>query len=160
MRSNTWIALLAYEARVQHAADCGREARTATRLAAVRSRVIADLRRAMALDIEGFLGADGDRSRSGLTCRNGSSAQGFVVSRTDAGAGTRSLAVDLEGGTLSCRYETGGSHVGGRPDRRGLAIEIGNDGTALSLWDGGVNRTFATVDVLSAFLLAPILGAT
>jgi hypothetical protein len=150
--------LLAYEARIRHAANCRREEGTARRLASVRSRVIADLRCAIASDIEGFLRADGDQSGSGLTCCNGSSAQGFVVSRTDAHVATRMLAVDLKAGTLSCRYETRGSSIGEPSNQRVLAIEIGNDGAALSLWDGGLDRTFATVDVLSAFLLAPILS--
>lgn len=48
MRPNTWIALLAYEARIRHTANCRREEGTARRLASVRARVIADLRCAIA----------------------------------------------------------------------------------------------------------------
>ena len=158
MRSNTWLALLAYEPRIRHAADRRREERSAKRLASVRSRVVADLRSAIALDVEGFLRADLDGSGSALTCRNGSSAHGFVVSREDDRVGTRMLAVDLDVGTLSCRYETRGRAIGAPSVQQVLAIEIGNDGAGLSLWDGGLNCTFATVNVLSAFLLAPILG--
>ena len=44
--------------------------------------------------------------------------------------------------------------------RRNLASEIGDDSIALLLWDGGLVHRFATVDALSAFPLAPILGAT
>jgi hypothetical protein len=160
MRSNTWIALLAYEARTRHAADRRREVEAAKRVASVRSRVLADLRGAIVVDIEGFLGADGDRSRSALTCRNGSSARGFVISRTDACLGTRSLAVDLEAGSLSCRYDQPGSQIAGAPNPREIAVEIGDDGLALSWWDGGLVRRFTTVDTLSAFLLAPILGGS
>lgn len=157
MRSNGWITLLAYEARIRHAADCRREQGTAKRLVAMRSRVLANLRSAIALDIEGFLGADGDKSGSALTCHNGSSAQGFVVVRVDESIGRRSLAVDVRAATLSCRYDLGGGSIDGT-DQRVLTIDIGNDGSALSLWNGGLDRTFATVDVLSAFLLAPILA--
>ena len=158
MISNAWITLLAYEARVRHAADRRREEKIAHRLASVRTRILADLRSAIALDIEGFLHTDGDRSESALICNNGRSAQGFVVSRMDNRIGTRSLAVDLNAGTLSCRYDTRGSYIGGASAQRMLAIEIGRDGATLSLWDGGLDRTFATVDALSAFLLAPLLG--
>jgi hypothetical protein len=158
MTSIPWITLLAYEARARHAADRRREERAATRLASVRSRVLAELRCAIALDIEGFLDADGDRSGFGLTCQNGSSAQGFVVSCTDNRIRTRRLAIDLEAGTLTCRYDICGGGIG-VADQGVLAIEIGNGGAALSLWEAGLARTFTTVDALSAFLLAPILGA-
>jgi hypothetical protein len=159
MTSHTWLTLLAYEARIRHAADSGREEARVRRLAAARSRVVAHLRCAMALDIEGFVGADGDSSVSALTCQNGSSVQGFVVSRMDGRIRTRRHCVDLEAGTLSCRYDNGGNGTSdGASDRRVLAIDIGDDGSALTLWDDGVARRFATVDVLSAFLLAPILA--
>jgi hypothetical protein len=158
MKSNTWIALLAYEACVRHAADCRRNEETATRLAALHSNVLADLRCAIALHIEGFLGAGGDRSQVTLTGHNGGSARGFDVSRMEDGTRTRNLAVALEAGALSCRYDICGGSINGASDHRGLAIAIGNDGSALSLWDGGLHRTFATGEVLSAFLLAPILG--
>lgn len=158
MTSTTWITLLAYEARVRHAATCRREEGAAKRLASVRARVVADLRRAIALDIEGFLGEDGDRSGTVLIC-NGKSAQGFVVSRTDDRVGSWSLAVDLNAGTLRCRYDACGGSVDAAAAQRMLAIEIGRDGTTLSLWDGGLDRRFATIDALSAFLLAPLLGA-
>ena len=151
--------MLAYEGRVRHTADCRREERIAHRLAAVRARVLADLRCAIALDIEGFLHADGDRSASALSCGNHGPAQGFVVSRTDDRLGTRRLAVDLTAGTLRCSYDAPGSHIGAASAQRVLAVDIGRDGATLSLWDGGLDRTFATVDALSAFLLAPILGA-
>jgi hypothetical protein len=133
---------------------------TAKRLAAVRSRVLADLRCAIALDIEDFLRADGDRAESALTCHDGSSAHGFAISRTDAGLRTRSLVIDLEAGSLMCCYGQGGSQLGGAPNPRRITIDIGNDGAALSWWDAGVVRWFATVDTLSAFLLAPILGVS
>lgn len=129
------------------------------RRAAMYSRVLASLRSAIALDIEGFLGADADRYGVRVTCHNGSSAQGFVVARMDDGIGRRNLTVDLTAGALSCRYEISGDALNRTSDRRVLALEIANCGSALSLWDGGRGRTFATVDALSAFLLAPILGA-
>jgi hypothetical protein len=160
MRSNAWITLLAYEARIRHAADCRREIETAKRLAAVRSRVLADLRCAIALDIEDFLRADGDRAGSALTCHNGSSAHGFAISRTEAGRGTRSLLIHLKAGSLICCYDQGGSPIDKAPNPRGITIDIGNDGAALSWWDAGVVRRFATVDTLSDFLLAPILGGS
>jgi hypothetical protein len=92
-------------------------------------------------------------------CHNSASPDGFIVSRTDAAVGTRRLAVDLGTGTLNCHYETRGG-IGQGSDQRHLAIEIGNNGVALSLWNQGLVRSFTTVDALSAFLLAPILGAT
>ena len=81
MRSNAWITLLAYEARIRHAADRRRDEGAAKRRAAVRSRVLAHLRYAIALDIERFLRAAGDQSGSELTRHNGRSAQGFRLSR-------------------------------------------------------------------------------
>ena len=160
MRSNTWITLLAYEARIRHAADCRREMETAKRLAAVRSRVFADLRCAIALTIEDFLRADGDRAGSALTCHDGSSAHGFAISRTDACLRTRSLVIDLKACSLTCWYDQDESQVSGAPNPRGITIEIGDDGAALSWWDEGVVRRFATVNTLSAFLLAPILSVS
>jgi hypothetical protein len=156
MKPNAWIALLAYEACVRHATDCRRDERNAGRLASVHSRVLAELRCAIALDIEHFLRAGDGRSGSGVTCCNSGSAQGFVVSRTDGRVGLRRLAVDLEAGTLSCRYETGEGAIA--LDLPELAIDIGRNGSTLSQWAGGVARTFETVDALSAFLLAPIFG--
>lgn len=158
MGSNTWITLLAYEARIRHAADCRREMETAKRLAAVRSRVLANLRCAIASDIEHFLHADGDRAGSALTCRDGSSAHGFAISRTDAGLRTRSLMIDLKAGSLMCGYDQGENQIDRAPNLRGITIEIGNDGAALSWWDAGLVRRFASVNALSAFLLAPILS--
>ena len=158
MRSS-WLISLAYEARVRHAADRRRDEVTAARLAAMHTRILASLRCAVAFDIEAFLEADADRDGVTVTCHNGSSAQGFVVSRTDDGIGRRHLNVDLTAGTLSCRYETRGDAINGATDHHVSAIEIAQSGSALSLWNGGRVRTFATVDALSAFLLAPILGA-
>jgi len=155
MKPNTWIAALAYEARVRHAADCRRDERNAARLASIRSRVMAELRCAIAVDIEHFVRAEDGRSGSGVTCRNSGSAQGFVVSRTDGRVGPRRLAVDLEAGTLSCRYETSRGAIAEPSD---LAIDIGHNGSTLLQFDGGVARAFETVDALSAFLLAPILS--
>lgn len=158
MTSNAWIRLLAYEPRARHAADRRREEKTANHLASVRVRILAELRCAIALDIEAFLRADGDESD--LTCANGRSAQGFVVSTTNDRAFARSLAVDLNAGTLRCRYDDGRRspvHTGFAPEV--LAIEMGRDGATLSFWDGGVDRRVATVDALSAFLLAPLLVA-
>jgi hypothetical protein len=157
MTSNGWITLLAYEARRRHAADRRREEHAAKRLASVCSRVLAELRCAIALDIERFLAADGNRSGSALTCQNGASPQGFVVSFADDCTGTRSLTVDLNAGTLMCRYDCRGTGVHVTNQRR-RAIEIGKGGAALSLREAGLARTFATVEGLSAFLLAPILG--
>jgi len=158
MKPNTWIAALAYEARFRHAADCRRDERNAAQLASVRSRVMAELRCAIALDIEHFVRAEDGRSGSGVTCRNSGSAQGFVVSRTDGRVGPRRLAVDLEAGTLSCRYETGRGTSAEPSDLAELAIDIGHNGSTLLQFDGGVARDFETVDALSAFLLAPILS--
>jgi hypothetical protein len=69
------------------------------------------------------------------------------------------LAVDFKAGALSCRYEICGSSTNAASDHRELAMQIGHDGSGLSLWEGGLHRTFATVDQLSAFLLPPLLDA-
>jgi hypothetical protein len=156
MKANTWIALLAYEARIRHAADCHRNEEAATTLTPVHASVVADLRSAIALEIEGFLGAHGDQPGLTLICHNGS-AQGFVVSRMDDGIRTRDLAVDLKARAVRCRYDICDGSSSAISDQRELAIHIENDGSALSLWEGGLHRTFATADVLSVFLLAPIL---
>jgi hypothetical protein len=156
MRTNAWITLLAYEARIRHAADCRRSEETNARLDAVRARVLADLRCAIALDVEVFLHADSDRSGSALTCHDGNSAKGFAVSHTDDSICTRRLTVDLQAASLSCRYDHGGSAFSEASHQRAITIEIGNDGAVLSLWDEGLVRSFATVEALSAFLLAPI----
>jgi hypothetical protein len=157
MKANTWIALLAYEGCIRHAADCRRNQETATRLAAVHSRVVAELRYAIALEIESFLGAHGDRSGLTFTCHDDGSAQGFVVSRMDDGIRTRHVAVDLKAGALSCRYDRCGGSANAASGQRELTMHIENDGSALSLWEGGLHRTFATIDALTVFLLAPIL---
>ena len=75
------------------------------------------------------------------------------------GIGRRHLSVELTAGALSGRYEICGDAINGATDHHVSAIEIANSGSAVSLWNGGRVRTFATVDALSAFLLAPILGA-
>ena len=159
MKANTWIALLAYEARDRHAVECRRNDETARWLAAVRSRVFAELRSAIALDIERFLRAGGDRFGAGLTCHHGRSAQAFVVSQTDDSGGAQSLAVDLQGDSLRCRYDQRGPQLDRASAERGISIAIGTDNAALSWWQGGLVRRFATVDALSAFLLAPIFTA-
>jgi hypothetical protein len=150
-----WITLLAYEARIRHAADDRLRKEAARRLASVRSRVLAELRCAIASGIEGFLQADQGHPVE-LTCQNGHSAQSFVVSRTDDRLASRRLAVDLEAGTLICRYDLPG---GGGVSREVLAIDIAVGTAALSLWDEGVERPFTTVETLSTLLLAPILRA-
>jgi hypothetical protein len=93
---------------------------TAKRLAAAGTRLLADLRCAIALDIEDFLRANGDRGGSALTCHDGSSAHGFAVSRTDAGLRTRSLVIDLKAGSLICCSDQGESQIGGAPNVRRL----------------------------------------
>jgi len=150
-----WISLLAYEARIRHVADDRLKKEAARRLASVRSRVLAELRCAITLGIEGFLQAD-DGQPVELTCHNGHSAQGFVVSRTDDRIASRRLAVDLEEGTLICRYDL---PDGGGVAREVLAIDIAVGTAALSLWDEGVESSFTTVGTLSALLLAPLLRA-
>jgi len=157
MIENSWITLLAYEPRIRHAADRRREDVAFRRLTSVHSRILAELRCAVALGIDAFLGADGDRPGSALTCQNGSSPQGFVISRADDRIGRRSAAIELDGATLTCRYEMCGTRIIGATDQWVLAIEIGNGESAL--WQGGLVRRFTTVDDLSAFLLAPILDA-
>jgi len=157
MTSLTWITLLAYEARTGHAADSRRAEEAAKRLASAHSRIVADLRRAIAVEIEGFLQANGESLHSELTCRNSPSAQGFVVSRTRERLASRRLAVDLESAALMCRYDVGEGRAGAAAEP--LAIEIARGGAALSFWDEGVNRSFATVEDLGAFLLEPILAA-
>lgn len=144
---------------MRHLADCRRQERIARRLAAARSHVLARLRCAMASDVEGFRAAGGDRSRVAVHCRNGHSAQGFVVERSDDGIRTRSVAVDLEPGALKCRYETCGGSVDAGSDQRVLSVNIGDEGVPLSVWEAGCERRFESVDALRAFLLAPILGS-
>jgi len=152
-----WMVLLAYEPRMRHMADRRRDAVALRRLDSAHSRILAELRCAVALDIEGVLEADGNPSGFGLTCENGTTLQGFVVSRADDHVGARSLAIDLDGDTLTCRYENRNSI--GVTDRRVLGIDMGNGGSSMALWEAGSARTFATVDALSAFLLTPILSA-
>jgi hypothetical protein len=159
MIENSWITLLAYEPRIRHAANRHREDVAFRRLASVHSRILAELRCAVALGIDAFLGADGDRPGSALTCQNGPSPQGFVISRADDRIGRRSAAIDLDGATLTCRYEMCGASIIGVTDQWVLAIEIGNGESGLALWQAGLARRFTTVDALSAFLLAPILAA-
>src|ERR1044071_7314700 len=105
MISSHWIGLLAYDGRVRHAVARRHQQAEAVRLASVHSRVIADLRRAIASDIEGFIAAVNQAPGSVLTCRNASSPEGFVVRRLDESIGSRSLTVELEEGTLRCRYD-------------------------------------------------------
>lgn len=73
MTSNALIAVFAYEAWRRHVADCRHEEAAAKRRASVHSRVVADLRHAIALDIEGFLCENGNRPGAALICRNDAS---------------------------------------------------------------------------------------
>ena len=159
MTSTGWIALLAYEARIRYAAERRHQDAVAVRLGSARSRVVAGLRCAIALDIETFLCANHDHAPASLSCLNAGPAQGFIVARMDDGVGTQRLAVDLIAGTLICRYDICGAGIDRASDRRVLAIGIESDGATASLWEEGRTHKFATVDALSAFLLAPILGA-
>ena len=152
------MVLLAYEPRMRHMADRRREAEALRRLDSAQSRILAELRTAVAFDIEGFLEADGNPAGSSLTCQNGRTLEGFVVSRADDRIGTRSLAIDLDAGTLTCCYETRRNSIG-TTERRVLDIDMGNGGSAMALWEAGSAHTFATVDALSAFLLTPIFSA-
>jgi hypothetical protein len=109
----------------------------------------------MAFDPKVFFHADSDQSGSALTWHSGNLAKGFAVSHTDDSTCTRRLTVDLQAASLSCRYDDGGSALSEALHQRAITIELGNDGAALSLWDEGLVRSFATVEALSAFLLAP-----
>ncbi len=155
MLSSRWIGLLAYDGRLRHAADRRRQDVDAARLASIHSRVIADLRRAIALDIEAFVAAVDQAPGSFVTCHNAGSPDGFVVRRVDGSSDARSLTVDLDEGTLRCRYEV----TTPAADARSLTVHIAGDGGAVSLWTAGFHHVFATIDALGAFLLAPILGA-
>ena len=64
----------------------------------------------------------------------------------------------LTAGTLSCGDDMRGGSINEASDHQVLTIDIGNLGAAPTRWVAGLVRSFATVDVLSAFLLAPILG--
>ena len=152
MKCQPWISLLAYEARSRHVADCCREDAAAKQLASRRCRILAELRLAVLLDLEGFLAATLNMPQILVTCDNGQTAQGFVVSRADQGSVTRCLAVDLSEGTLDCRYAGGGS-----ADRT-LTIEIARDSGSFTLWHEGIAQRFASVDTMSAFILAPMFG--
>ncbi len=156
MTSIHWIALLAYDGRVRHVAARRREHVEAARQASVHSRVIADLRRAIASGIEGYVAETEPPPGSALTCRNASSPEGFVVHRVDESIGSRTLTVDLDEGTLRCHYDIT-QPAGDVTVARSIAIQVGHDGVAASAWADGVNCEFATVDLLGTFLLAPIL---
>lgn len=160
MISRHLIALLAYEGRLRHAVACRRQHAEAVRLASIHSRVIADLRCAIVSDIEGFAAAADPTPGSLLTCRNASSPEGFVVRRLDESIGSRSLTIDLYEGRLQCRYDIRSQAPAAVFARRSLSIQIGTDGVGTSAWTDGVNYVFATVDLLAAFLLAPILGTS
>jgi hypothetical protein len=161
MVASRWIALLAYDGRIRHAAARRRQHTDAVRLASVHSRVIADLRHAIASDIEGFIAAADQGPGSVLTCRNANSPEGFVVLRLDESIGSRSLTVDLDEGTLRCHYDVTRQAPRAIFARRSLTFQIGIDGVAAaSAWTDGVHCVFATVGLLGAFLLAPILGAS
>ena len=157
MTSHDWITLLAYEPRRRHAAARLRADGEAKRLDATRSRVLAELRRAVALDIEGFIDSERHRSGLALRCENGESPEGFVVWSVDDRAGTTSLAVNLDAGTLTCRYDFRATGIRAA-HRQQLAVDIGQADAALSLHEDGRTRRF-DVEALSAFLLAPMLGS-
>ena len=153
MKPNAWIVILAYEARLCHAADRRRDEEMAARLAAVRSRALADLRHAIALDIDRYLREVGDQRGSAQACLDGS-GQGFVVSFPNDAIGTRTLRVALKPTSFRCSCDRC-DDVGGAS--REVTVEIGPDGS-LSVWDAGLVQNFVTVEALSAFLLAPIVS--
>ena len=150
--------MMVREACASHAADRHREETRANRLAVVRARVLAGVRCAIALNIETVFEANGDGADSTWTCDNAPSTQGFVVLRDDRRIGARSMAIDLDGAGLTCRYHGCHSSIGDAPERDRLTIEMGRDGATLSIWNGGLSRRFANADALSAFLLAPLLA--
>ena len=155
MRSQRWISRLVDEARIGHVADCRREDAAAAQRAALRCRTLAELRLAVLLDLEGFLAANRDLPQMRVTCDNGRTAQGFIVSRADHGSVTRLLAVELSDGTLDCRYSSGGGGDGSS-DQPTLTVQIARDNGSFSLWREGIEQRFASVDIMSAFLLAPM----
>jgi hypothetical protein len=157
MRCQPWMSLLAYEAHVRHVADRRREDAAAERLVSRRCRLLAELRLAVLLDLEGFLAANRDTPQILVTCDNGQTAQGFVVSRSDQGTVTRRLAVELRAGTLDCRYSAHGCR-GGASDPWNLTIQMPSDSGSFSRWQEGIEQRFASVDTMSAFILAPMLG--
>lgn len=157
MKSNDWIRLLAYEARRWHAADCRRNEEASARQAAVCSRVLAELRCAVALGVDGFLSANRNQPARALTCEDAGADHGFIVSHTDSVGSQRSVTVDLKASSLRCRYERCTGAISGALSAGMITIEI-HDGAALCSWNEGLMRKFVTVDVLCAFLLEPILA--
>jgi hypothetical protein len=144
---NSWIALFANEPRLRHAADRRRDEEAAARAASHHGAVVAALRLAVSLDIQRC---------ANVTCQDGRSPQGFVVSRTDGHDITRVVVVDINARALRCLYKSGPG-ADGRPGESRLDVQIASGG-ALSIWSEGIARTFATVEELSQHLLAPLFG--
>lgn len=120
-------------------------------------RLVDELRVTVTRDIDAFRDEfPGDRARDVVVDASGPDG-GFVVRKPAPAAVSLTVAPNLETATVVCHYRF--TLTDGLPPRedRVNVMFVGDGGETLQMKHHGTGQVFATADVLSEFLLVPVL---
>lgn len=120
-------------------------------------RLVDELRVTVTRDIDAFRDEfPGDRARDVVVDTSGPDG-GFVVRKPAPAAVSLTVAPNLETATVVCHYRF--TLTDGLPPRedRVNVMFVGDGGETLQMKHHGTGQVFATADVLSEFLLVPVL---
>lgn len=120
-------------------------------------RLVDELYATVARDVDAFRDEfPGDRARDVVVEASGPDG-GFVVRKPAPAAVSLTVAPNLETATVVCHYRF--TLTDGLPPRedRVNVMFVGDGGETLQMKHHGTGQVFATADVLSEFLLVPVL---
>jgi len=120
-------------------------------------RLVDELRATVTRDVDAFRDEfPGDRARDVVVDASGPDG-GFVVRKPAPAAVSLTVAPNLETATVVCHYRF--TLTDGLPPRedRVNVMFVGDGGETLQMKHHGTGQVFATADVLSEFLLVPVL---
>ena len=120
-------------------------------------RLVDELCATVTRDVDAFRdGFPGDRARDVVVDASGPDG-GFVVRKPAPAAVSLTVAPNLETATVVCHYRF--TLTDGLPPRedRVNVMFVGDGGETLQMKHHGTGQVFATADVLSEFLLVPVL---
>jgi hypothetical protein len=155
-----WIKRIADDERMRDAARAMKDelaARKADLDHRNGRRLIDDLRATMTRDVEAFRDEfAGDRARD-VTVATAAPDGGFMVCKPGPSAVSLAVTPNLESASMSCHYRW--ILTDGLPPRedRFDVIFAGEEGDILQMKHHGTGQVFETTDVLSEFLLVPVL---
>jgi len=157
---DTWVKRLADDERMRDAIRLEADETASRRADLVRRngrRLIDELRAVLIRDVDAFRAEfPGDRSRDVVVSASAPDG-GFVVSKPERGAASLTITPNLHAATIACHFRFMLSDgLPPREDRFDVTFAA-DSGAPLLMRHNGTGQVFATPEVLSEFLLVPVL---